>query len=96
MSSTTEHYQQHLARIYSWMAGGAEATISRGQQELAGLGLLHGDIEHEQGSWLLRVSAYRKLRLEPARVKRQLETHGFVVDAGTGLSGMIRMTATLA
>jgi 2-polyprenyl-3-methyl-5-hydroxy-6-metoxy-1,4-benzoquinol methylase len=34
MSSVTEHYKNHLAPIYLWMAGGMEAAITRGQAEV--------------------------------------------------------------
>jgi SAM-dependent methyltransferase len=34
MSSVTEHYEHHLAPIYVWMAGGAEAAIARGRAEI--------------------------------------------------------------
>jgi len=55
------------------------------------------DILHEfkEGTWGMRVSAYRKLRLAPQWVKVQLEEAGFVVDLGEGLSGMVRLCALL-
>lgn len=55
------------------------------------------DILHEskEGAWGMRVSAYRKLRLEPDWVKGQLEKNGFVVVVDVGLSGMVRFCATL-
>ncbi len=34
MSSVTEHYDNHLAPIYTWMAGGVEAAIARGRAEV--------------------------------------------------------------
>jgi hypothetical protein len=34
MPSVTEHYENHLAPIYVWMAGGMEAAIARGQAEV--------------------------------------------------------------
>jgi hypothetical protein len=34
MPSVTEHYENHLAPIYVWMAGGMDAAISRGQAEV--------------------------------------------------------------
>jgi 2-polyprenyl-3-methyl-5-hydroxy-6-metoxy-1,4-benzoquinol methylase len=39
MSSVHDHYASLLAPLYSWMAGGAEAAISRGEAELESLGL---------------------------------------------------------
>ena len=41
MTSTLEHYERHLAPVYSWMAGGIESAIARGQDELAEVGLLN-------------------------------------------------------
>lgn len=41
MSSTLEHYEKHLAPVYSWIAGGIENAIARGQQELTSIGLLN-------------------------------------------------------
>lgn len=57
--------------------------------------LVH-DMLHEaqEGVWDMRVSAYRKLRLEPSWVKAQLENNGFAVGASAGLSGMVRLRAT--
>lgn len=34
MLSVTEHYENHLAPIYVWMAGGLDAAIARGQAEV--------------------------------------------------------------
>jgi SAM-dependent methyltransferase len=34
MPSVTEHYENHLAPIYVWMAGGMEAAIARGRAEM--------------------------------------------------------------
>jgi hypothetical protein len=34
MSSVIEHYANHLAPIYVWMAGGSEAAIARGRAEV--------------------------------------------------------------
>jgi SAM-dependent methyltransferase len=34
MPSVTEHYENHLAPIYVWMAGGWESAIARGRAEL--------------------------------------------------------------
>jgi SAM-dependent methyltransferase len=57
--------------------------------------LVH-DMLHEaqDGVWDMRVSAYRKLRLEPSWVKARLESCGFAVEVGAGLSGMVRLCAT--
>lgn len=54
------------------------------------------DILHElqEGAWRMRVSTYRKLRLEADWVKQQLTKGGFAVGAGDGLSGMVRFCAT--
>lgn len=34
MPSVTEHYENYLAPIYVWMAGGADAALSRGRAEV--------------------------------------------------------------
>ncbi len=34
MPTVTEHYENHLAPIYVWMAGGAEAALARGLAEV--------------------------------------------------------------
>jgi SAM-dependent methyltransferase len=39
MTSVTEHYAQHLAPIYLWMAGGAEAALQAGAAEIEQLNL---------------------------------------------------------
>ena len=39
MKSVRDHYHEHLASIYSWMAGGAEAALARGAAELDSLHL---------------------------------------------------------
>jgi SAM-dependent methyltransferase len=52
--------------------------------------LLH---EREPAGWRLRVSTYRKLRLDPAWVVATLEATGLSVAQDLGLSGMIRLTA---
>jgi len=41
MTSALEHYEKLLAPVYSWMAGGMESAITRGQDELAEIGLLN-------------------------------------------------------
>ena len=46
MSSTFEHYEKHLASVYSWMAGGIDNAVSRGQQELTDMGLLGSGIRY--------------------------------------------------
>lgn len=40
MQSVREHYARHLAPIYAWMCGGAEAALVRGDAELDALGLV--------------------------------------------------------
>jgi len=54
------------------------------------------DILHERkdGIWILRVSAYQKLKLDPGWIKQQLELCGFVASVGAGLSGMVRIIAS--
>ncbi|ABB56214.1 class I SAM-dependent methyltransferase [Synechococcus elongatus] len=37
MASTDQHYEQLLAPIYEWMAGGAEAALTAGAADLEGL-----------------------------------------------------------
>jgi SAM-dependent methyltransferase len=39
MSSVTEHYATHLGPVYAWMAGGVDAAIARGAEEIETLGL---------------------------------------------------------
>lgn len=34
MATVAEHYENHLASVYLWMAGGFEAAISRGESEI--------------------------------------------------------------
>lgn len=41
MTSSRDHYERHLAPVYSWMAGGIEKATSRGRDELEEIGLLH-------------------------------------------------------
>jgi len=55
------------------------------------------DLLHErQGvDWTLRVSTYRKLRLSPEWVIGALKARGFVVRAEPGISGMVRLVATV-
>jgi SAM-dependent methyltransferase len=54
------------------------------------------DLLHERGDggWSFRCSAYRKLRLSPARVMGILESAGFSVSSGPGARGMVRIIAT--
>lgn len=53
------------------------------------------DILHErsEGRWRMRVSAYRKLRLAPDWVLRELDGHGFAAKPEAGLAGMMRVVA---
>jgi SAM-dependent methyltransferase len=39
VKSVRDHYREHLAPIYSWMAGGIEAALARGEAELDSLHL---------------------------------------------------------
>ena len=39
MSTVAEHYERHLAPVYLWMAGGAEATLQAGGAEIEALNL---------------------------------------------------------
>jgi len=39
MSAVTEHYATHLGPVYAWMAGGVDAAIARGAEEIKTLGL---------------------------------------------------------
>lgn len=40
MQSARDHYASHLAPIYTWMCGGVEAALARGEAELETLGLV--------------------------------------------------------
>jgi 2-polyprenyl-3-methyl-5-hydroxy-6-metoxy-1,4-benzoquinol methylase len=53
------------------------------------------DMLHERNgdAWQLRVSTYRKLRLEPQWVSASLRDRGFVVRTEPGLAGMTRVIA---
>jgi len=53
------------------------------------------DMLHERNgdSWQLRVSAYRKIRLEPQWVSESLRDRGFSVRIEPGLAGMVRVVA---
>ena len=46
MSSVFEHYEKHLAPVYSWMAGGIESAIARGQQELTDIGIMNSGAKY--------------------------------------------------
>jgi Methyltransferase domain len=37
MTSVADHYRSHLAPVYSWMSGGFDAAISRGDAEIAAI-----------------------------------------------------------
>jgi len=37
MATVAEHYRTHLAPVYSWMAGGVEAAVARGESEIAAI-----------------------------------------------------------
>jgi SAM-dependent methyltransferase len=50
--------------------------------------------EREGGSWQLKVSTYRKLRLDPRWVAASLGDRGFSVRIETGLGGMVRVLAS--
>ena len=39
MTTVTEHYANHLAPIYLWMAGGPEAALQAGTAEIEALNL---------------------------------------------------------
>jgi len=54
------------------------------------------DMLHERngGTWQLRVSSYRKLRLHPQWVSASLHDRGFAVCTEPGLAGMVRVIAT--
>lgn len=55
------------------------------------------DLLHERvgTQWNQRVSSYRKLRLAPAWVSAKLQDVGFQVTRDAGLSGMIRLVASV-
>ncbi|HSE12549.1 MAG TPA: methyltransferase domain-containing protein [Rudaea sp.] len=40
MATAAEHYENHLAPLYPWMAGGSEAALQAGDAEIAALDLL--------------------------------------------------------
>ena len=37
MATVADHYRSHLAPLYSWMAGGFDAAVSRGDAEIAAI-----------------------------------------------------------
>ncbi|MBI3481295.1 MAG: class I SAM-dependent methyltransferase [Nitrosomonadales bacterium] len=37
MTTVTEHYENHLAPVYLWMAGGFDAAVARGATEIAAI-----------------------------------------------------------
>src|SRR5206468_2637298 len=37
MATVDEHYSKHLAPVYSWMAGGVDAAVARGDFEIAAI-----------------------------------------------------------
>jgi 2-polyprenyl-3-methyl-5-hydroxy-6-metoxy-1,4-benzoquinol methylase len=41
MSQTVEHYEKHLAPVYTWMAGGAESAFARGLAELTQIDVMN-------------------------------------------------------
>ena len=52
MTQVTEHYENHLAPIYLWMAGGIDAAIARGQAEVDAFctGLSKGQLAVDLGA----------------------------------------------
>ncbi|MGB6449225.1 MAG: hypothetical protein WBE92_00575 [Steroidobacteraceae bacterium] len=59
--------------------------------------MVHDLLHQRSGAlWELRVGAYRKLRLAPDSVRRELERRGFHVDLESGMSGMVRIRARAA
>ncbi len=42
MTNATDHYERHLAPIYLWMVGGAQAALQAGRAEIDALGLQLG------------------------------------------------------
>ena len=37
MATVAEHYRTHLAPVYTWMAGGVDAAVARGESEIAAI-----------------------------------------------------------
>jgi SAM-dependent methyltransferase len=52
MGTVAEHYERHLAPIYVWMAGGAEAALAAGRAEIEALNLpaARGDLVLDLGA----------------------------------------------
>lgn len=52
MSTVAEHYERHLAPVYVWMAGGAEAALAAGSAEIEALNLAvaKGDLVLDLGA----------------------------------------------
>lgn len=52
MTTVTEHYEKHLAPVYVWMAGGADAALEAGTTEIEALNLpLHeGSVVFDLGA----------------------------------------------
>jgi predicted TPR repeat methyltransferase len=55
------------------------------------------DMLHERNgdTWQLRVSTYRKLRLDPQWISASLRDRGFAVRVEPGLAGMVRVIAAV-
>jgi hypothetical protein len=55
------------------------------------------DLLHERtdGQWNFQMSSYRKLRITPQKLETALSSLGFEVSTEPGLSGMIRIIATV-
>ena len=90
MSSVADHYETHLAPIYSWMAGGFEHALSLGTAELAEfLGVPGYAIDLGAGFGMhsipLARAGFRVLALDTsAHLLEQLRDHG----AGLQLSAV--------
>jgi hypothetical protein len=37
MATVAEHYRTHLAPVYTWMTGGVDAAVARGESEIAAI-----------------------------------------------------------
>jgi hypothetical protein len=46
MTSVSEHYENHLAPMYSWLLGGLDDAVARGRRELAEIGLTGGSVSY--------------------------------------------------
>ena len=91
-AAVTDHYDEQLGPIYTWMIADIDAALARSDAETTVIvhDLLH---EKEGATWRLRVSSYAKLRLSPQWVVEKLESHGLIVHREPGLGGMIRISA---